>query len=125
MYVHKSDLAQSYSAVWTATSSSAYGTQLSNSITVPSGLYLLSFRTPVSADTAPAIIGLGGFSSAITTFLGGTDTFSMNPTYDEKTMIVRFSASATVYIGSKASNSMTWDSSYLTRGGLTAIRLGD
>lgn len=121
----KSDLPNSYSAAWTATASSAYGTQLSNSITVPSGLYLLSFRTPYSTDTTTAMIGLGGFSSAITTFIGGSDVVSMNPSQDEKTMIVRFSATATVYIGSKASAQMTWDSSYLARGGLVAIRLAD
>lgn len=121
----KSDLAQSYSAVWTATASSSYGTQLSNSITVPSGLYLLSFRTPYSTDTTPIMIGLGGYVGANTTFLGGDAILSMNPTQDEKTMIVRFSAQSTIYISTKASASMSWDSSYLNRGGFTAIRLAD
>lgn len=121
----KSDLPKSYSAAWTATASSSYGTHLTDSITVPSGLYLLSMRTPYSTDTTPVMIGLGGYFSANTTFIGGGDSLSMNPSQDEKTMIVRFSATSTICISSKANAQMTWDSSYLTRGGLTAIRLAD
>ncbi len=94
-------------------------------MTVPSGLYLLSFRTPYSTGTGTAMIGLGGYVGANTTFIGGGDSLSMNPSQDEKTMIVRFSASATIYISAKASTALTWDSSYLGRGGLSAIRLAD
>jgi hypothetical protein len=71
------------------------------------------------------MVGLGGFTSANTTFIGGSDVLSMNPTQDEKTMIVRFSATSTICISSKSSAQMTWDSNYLNRGGFTAIRLAD
>lgn len=124
-FSQKSDLPQCYSAAWTATASSSYGTQLTDSVTVPSGLYLLSFRTPYSTGTGTAMIGLGGYVGANTTFIGGASSLSMRLSQDEQTMIVRFSASATIYINTKEGAAMTWDSQYLGRGGLAAIRLAD
>lgn len=105
-----------YEASWTATESSATGTQLTDSITVPKGTYLISVASPY-VQGAMILAGIRVNSA--------TDIGSMisMPTgmYTKASFIMTFSSDSTIYALTQSAASATFANT--NRGGLKLVRL--
>lgn len=105
-----------YEAAWTATESSATGTQLTDSITVPKGTYLISVASPY-VQGAMILAGIRVNSA--------TDIGSMisMPTgmYTKASFIMTFSSDSTIYALTQSAASATFANT--NRGGLKLVRL--
>lgn len=96
-----------YTASWTATSSSAANTQLTGSISLPAGTYIVVLVSPVLS--AQCAIG----------FAGITAVFGQNG--DSKTSILTVTTTTTVLARSGQSASVNF--TYTERGFLKAVRI--
>lgn len=99
-----------YEAAWTATSSNAYGTQLTQKVTVPPGTYIVSASLPT--------ISTGTFMAGIDPM---SDNFVNGPMYTCASFLARFTSSTQLYLKAGGSTSCTF--SNLARGGLKALRI--
>ena len=105
-----------YSASWTATSSSATGTVLTGTITLPKGTYLIAVGSPY-VQSAAALVGLRiGSSTDLTTLM----TLPVNA-YTKGSFIVQLTAQQSVYLLTQSSASCTFTAP--DRGSLKAVRL--
>ena len=96
-----------YVRSWTATSSSAYGTTVTDLVTIPPGTYIIAITTP------PASADFGvGFLGAYVTVPAGGGTF---------TQLIQISQSAQVRPFISQSASVTF--SYIERGSMRIIRI--
>lgn len=105
-----------YEAAWTATESSATGTQLTDSVTVPKGTYLVSLASPY-VQGAMILVGIRVNSA--------TDIGSMvsMPTgmYTKASFIMTFSSDSTIYALTQSAASATFANT--NRGGLKLVKL--
>lgn len=105
-----------FEAAWTATESSATGTQLTGSVTVPKGTYLVSLASPY-IQGAMILVGIRVNSA--------TDIGSMvsMPTgvYTKASFIMTFSSDSTIYALTQSAASATFSNT--NRGGLKLVRL--
>lgn len=104
-----------YFGSWTADTSSANNTQLTQSITVPSGYYVLVLKAPAMSTT--------GFSVAIS--INGTNhnqSVSFLAPYNEITYIVKLTNSTNSIYGI-STQSATCNFTSTERGGIQAIRV--
>lgn len=97
-----------YTAAWTATSSSANATPLTNAMTIPSGTYILLVITPPASTESFGISLAGKYSKVFGT---GGGSFATTLTTTGTSITVRSAQSAEVTF------------SYIERGSLTAIRI--
>ena len=98
---------------WTATSSSATGTQLTAALSLTKGVWLVSFTVPPYTQT----------NRMAQVYLEGNDYRVANNNYLQGYWIVEVTTSKSVSVKAGASASCTWDSGYLNRGGIYAIRM--
>ena len=101
------------SGAWTATSSSATGTQLTASLNLTKGLWIVTFTVPPYTAT----------NRMQQVYLEGNDYRVSNANYLQGFWIVEVTTTKTVSVKAGAGTSVTWDSAYLNRGGIFAIRL--
>lgn len=99
-----------WQAEWIASSTSANGTSLTNSITVPAGTYIIVGQAPSASATT--VCTLSGITPAKYFAIGDLGTFERICTLNSET---------TIKITSSQSASVTY--SNLTRGGLTITKL--
>ena len=110
---------KTYHADWTATSSSAIKTKLTDEVTLPKGKYIAIARTPYSTLTDTISLS----------FLSNNDYLDMNlvdyafTSSGEVTFYFELSESKNVSLCSCTSSTKTWDSTYLARGGLDIVSL--
>lgn len=108
---------RSYSAAWTATSSNAIHTQLTDSVTLPKGTYVIVVTSP-TVQTAAVTIGLrvGGSMD-----LASYATFPVN-SHSKATYIMELTAASTaIFVTAEQSASVTFAN--ITRGSLKAVRV--
>ena len=99
-----------YEAAWTATSSNAYGTLLTQKVTVPPGTYIITASLPtISTNTFMA-----GIEPSANTYING-------PMYTKASFVMQLASSSQLYMISSGSTACTF--SNLGRGGLTALRI--
>lgn len=102
------------SATWTANTTSAANTRLTNSITLDKGVYLITLMMPVaSASTAVSLRNEGWSANILFSSLNsmGAFTFPYEAPYDDMHLYFDAQQSATV------------NYSYLERGGLYAVKI--
>lgn len=105
-----------YSAAWTATSSSATGVQLTNSVSLPKGTYLIAVGSPYVTKAA-MLAGLKiGSSTDVTTLVH----MPVN-SYSKASYIVNLTSTSSVYLVSQSSAATTFTNT--NRGSLKAVRL--
>lgn len=111
--IKSSDLiGTTYRAAWTATSSSAGSTKVTDSLTLPAGVYVITIKTPVvSSNDLP-------FGLNITS---GQDNNSCFRGQDIKTFVITLTATTTIYVDTAFSTSVTY--TYIERGYLKATRI--
>ena len=106
-----------YSAAWTADSSSANGTRLTNTITLPAGTYLICMMVPV--------INTETFAMAVTIPSSGAyltnQCIHVGIGQSSKAVVVKLTESKTIAIAAAQSFACTF--SYKERGGLIVVRL--
>jgi len=105
-----------YAASWTATSSSATGTVLTDTITLPKGTYLIAVGTPYVQGAT----GLAGLRVGSTT---DSTTFVSMPVnaYTKASYIIQLTSQQSVYLLTQSSASLTFTAP--DRGSLKAVRL--
>ena len=106
------------SAAWIATSSNAFDTALTNSISVTQGVWMILWGHPTQSTNAGAYInGLATNSDIDDAFKSYDD----GAAYSKNSMIVKFTGNATLQLRSGASASVTF--SNVERGYLKAYKL--
>lgn len=110
---------KTYHAAWTATSASASGTPLTDSISLPAGKYLVTADLPYSSETEnSAFIGLL-VNNALR-----LDMLARVPrTYGQYVAELEISSPSVIQLASASNASYTWASQYIDRGGLDVISL--
>lgn len=105
-----------YSAAWTATSSSASGTVLTDTLTLPKGTYLIAVGTPyVQSATGLACLQIGTAADLSTLV-----TMPVNA-YTKASYIIQLTSQKSVYLLTQSSASLTFSNT--DRGSLKAVRL--
>lgn len=104
------------SASWTATSSTASNTQLTNSITLPKGTYLIAVGTPYVQGAAGLACLQIGTAADLTTLV----TMPVNA-YSKASYIIQLTSQKSVYLITQSSASLTFTNT--DRGSLKAVRL--
>lgn len=117
-----SEVGKVYSASWVATSSSAAGTALTDAINLPKGKYLIVLRSPYSVE---GIRTDYIFSLSFDDVANYDYATIAGPSYSQMMAVITLNSDTSVKAISGASTIVTWDSSYISRGSLTAIRLKD
>lgn len=107
-----------YTAAWTATSSAANNTQVTESLNLPAGIYIFSLKAPVCSQASVyfGIYPFGLENSSSFTGVGGTSSGQTIVT-----SIGILTQPATVYAQTNMSTSTTY--TYIERGYLKAIRI--
>lgn len=105
---------------WTASSSSAVKTALTESKTLNAGKYVGIIHTPYGTNVSnfQFMILVDGdyvYNTSILT----------NSSYTSMTVYFDLSESASVCLGSATNTSVTWDSLYLSEGGMRVLKVGD
>lgn len=100
---------------WTATSSSATGTRLTGELNLTKGIWIVSFSVPPYT----------GNNRMAQVYLEGNDYRVSNTMYQQGFWIVEVSSTKSVSVKAGAGTSCTWDSGYLARGGIYAIRIAE
>ena len=105
-----------YAASWTATSSSATGTVLTGTISLPKGTYLIAAGTPY-VQGATGLMGL-----RVGTATDNTTLVSMPVNaYTKASYIIQLTSQQSVYLLTQSSASLTFTNT--DRGSLKAVRL--
>lgn len=105
-----------YSASWTATSSSATGVQLTDSVSLPKGTYLIAVGSPYVTKAA-MLAGLKiGSATDVTTLVH----MPVN-SYSKASYIVNLTSTSSVYLVSQSSAATTFTNT--DKGSLKAVRL--
>ena len=107
-------------AAWIATSSNATNTPLTDSLNLSAGKYLLILQAPYTASISTqfyASISVDGIQSVDCGVLYGSNQ------YGQVCFVLELQASASVAGTTASGASFSWDSRYLDRGYLKAIRL--
>ena len=103
-------------------SSTSTNTPLTNSIYLRPGTWLLIIKTPYASNaTATCVLNISGGDSPM--ILGPGYVTFLN--YGTLAIPYHLNIGSTISLVSGASATYSWDSSYLDRGGLCAIRVGD
>lgn len=105
-----------YSASWTATSSSASGTVLTDTITLPKGIYLIAVGTPY-VQSATGLVGLRVGTATDTSTLVSMPVNA----YTKASYIIQLTSQQSVYLLTQSSASLTFTN--IDRGSLRAVRL--
>ena len=103
------------SGAWTKTSSSATGTQLTDSLSLSKGIWLVSFTVPPYTAT----------NRMQQVYLEGNDYRVANANYLQGFWLVEVLTTKSVAVYAGAGLSCTWDSGYLNRGGIQAVRIAE
>ena len=104
--------------------STAANTELTNSISLRAGTWVIIMHTPTATDnTAQCILDLKGITSS-DEILTGTG-FTTYLGYGTVVTLLKLTATRSITLVAGASATYEWNSSYLNRGGLAAIRVGD
>lgn len=104
-----------YSAAWTADSSSAWGTRLTENLTLPKGTYVIMCKIPIVTGnfTGVALMTSSGVISDFDQIVTGSQQSTV--------LIEKFDTEKTVYLGTAGSGVCSY--SYKDRGGMRAIRI--
>lgn len=102
-----------YEAAWTASSSAANLARLTNSITLPAGVYVIMAHLPQCSST-PFYAGLMGAPD-------GRNGTGALPNQGVATWVVRLTSASNVYLAAGQSAACAF--SYTERGGLQAVRI--
>lgn len=105
-----------YAASWTATSSSATGTVLTGTITLPKGTYLIAVGTPYVQGAT----GLAGLRVGTATDTSTLVSMPVNA-YTKASYIIQLTSQQSVYLLTQSSASLTFTNT--DRGSLKAVRL--
>lgn len=105
-----------YAASWTATSSSATGTVLTDTITLPKGTYLIAVGTPYVQGAT----GLAGLRVGSTTDSSTLVSMPVNA-YTKASYIIQLTSQQSVCLLTQSSASLTFTAP--DRGSLKAVRL--
>lgn len=101
-----------YTASWTATSTSGGSARVTNSITLPAGTYIVSLRMPIASQSTALYFGLS------------INSIKYGATYANQgiaSFIVTLTQEAAIYGVAGMSNSTNY--SYIERGYLSAVRI--
>ena len=110
-----------YHAAWTATSSNTTGAVLTGPMLVSAGKYLVIAHTPTSDTQSMSEPFLFAIKNG-NTIIDSTYTLC-NKQYGSFSVIVELSQAANLYLCTGWSASGGWNASYLTRGGIDAIKI--
>lgn len=105
-----------YTAAFTANSASSIWANLTGTVTLPPGTYLLIATLPIVSSTT------GAFAIADSNNTVINNRFNSAPSYSSVITIATFSVSTTIRMAWQASASVNF--SYKERGGLQAFQLG-
>lgn len=105
-----------FAASWTATSSSATGTVLTDTITLPKGTYLIAVGTPY-VQGATGLVGLRVGTATDTSTLVSMPVNA----YTKASYIIQLTSQQNVYLLTQSSASLTFSNT--DRGSLKAVRL--
>ena len=111
--IKSSDLiGTTYKAGWTATSSSAGSTKVTDSLTLPAGIYIITIKIPVcSANDLPFGLNISQ----------GMEDVSFFRSQDMRTFVKILTTTTTIYVDTAFSTSVTY--TYTERGYLKATRI--
>lgn len=109
-----------YIATWTATSSAAHGVKVTDSLTLPPGVYIISIKAPVISIS-------NSMSAAFSLNIGNINEYDTGQLYnsdgqDISTSILTLTNTTTIWVLTNSSANMTY--TYLERGYLKAVRIG-
>lgn len=103
---------------WTASSSTAVGTTLTETANLDAGIYI------VSVHTAPCNINtLQAFALSINNTIDNSTIESITPAYGNYVKLISLASSSSVKFVTASGASMAWDSQYHDRGGMDIIKL--
>lgn len=106
------EIGTTYKAAWTATSSSAIRTKVTDSLALPAGVYIITIKTPVMNNN-DVPLGLNISS--------GQDDISCFRSQDMRTFVKTLTTTTTIYVDTAFSTSTTY--TYTERGYLKATRI--
>ena len=118
----KSTLETVYTKGFIVSTSSAANTNLTNAITLVPGTWLIIMKTPNSTSSGTCVLNLSGIDNSQYCIGQG---FVTTLNYGTITTLVKITQTSTVRLVAGSSQSYSWDSNYLDRGGLAAIRVAD
>lgn len=98
---------------WTATSSSATGTRLSDELTLDKGVWIVSFAIPPYSSS----------NNVGQIYLEGNDYRWASAGYATGLWVVTVETTKTVSLKAGSAANVSWNSSYLTRGGIYAVKV--
>lgn len=102
-----------YSAAWTATSASAFGDKLTGDMVLPAGVYVVTLSVPWMTSTGNPLMYINGLN----------ERFFFSSSYATVTHVMKLTSQTNVYARHGASSTTTFDSQYLKRGGIEAVRI--
>ena len=112
-----------YTKGFKVSSSSAANTELTNSISLRAGTWIIIMHTPTATNnTDTCILDLKGITSS-DEILTGTG-FTTYLGYGTVVTLIKLTATRSITLVAGSSQQYNWNSSYLNRGGLAAIRVG-
>lgn len=103
---------------WTATTSSASGTQLTESASLTAGIYVIDVHLPYSSSTSNSFFALVINNTMVDTTVAYLPVSSSRTTY-----ILQLSETSTLYFATASGTSVSWDNAYLSRGGMNILKL--
>lgn len=103
---------------WTASSSSAVGTVLTETANLDAGIYIISIHTaPCNINTLQA------FALSINNTIDNSTIEAITPSYGNYVKLISLASSSSVTFVTASGASMLWDSTYHDRGGMDIIKL--
>lgn len=106
------EIGTTYKAAWTAASSNASSTKVTDNLTLPAGIYIITIKTPImSTDELPFGLNISQ----------GQEDVSFFRSQDMRTFVKIITTTTTIYVDTAFSMSATF--TYTERGYLKATRI--
>ena len=118
--LNEGGLAVTYHADWTATTSSAAGTKLTQELTIPKGKYIAVVQNAYSSNQ-----NIGLFALSVDDTLLVNEISNTPISYGTSTFYFELSQTSRVAYSAATQTAMSWDSAYIDRGRMDIIALPD
>lgn len=106
-------------ASWTTTTSTSAYTPLTESKTLNAGKYIVNIHNAYSTST-----NINQFCLLINDSADLSSISNVNISYGNSTFIIELTQTSSVCFASASGTSMSWDSQYLSRGGMNILKIG-
>lgn len=103
---------------WTATSSTASYTQLTESVSLDPGKYIINIRSPYSTSASSS-----AFCITLDDVVQYNTIETVPVSYGTYNIILEIASSCTMKYVTVSSTSLSWDNAYLDRGGVNILKL--